>query len=1084
MARSLTSLYRGAMLPEKTARSLGENASLFSISDSIARRRKLLSTGLDNGKLSEDRLSDFDRRLVSSGLNIGAQGPSMGDEDDGGKSPGGFLGNLGSDMWEAFRGIPMGVKQTSSAIWKDISSWDFQGGEDGKSAIMEDVAKPTVTQMGKDISNIAHGRWDELYANPLNPLLTVATVGSLGVGGAARAGLKPARAVTSRENRPDLMVGDNVPIRRDYSSRPIANVAQRAFDRVAPQRTQEYFARTAEQRREFADAEAGGAIEAARAAHPVVQVLKELTPFEMRALVLSWDQVNTPQDLAVLRQSWERTINNQHDETTGVGVNLDQIARPGTKAYTTQAKQLRARIDSLDQGVAELLFDPTDNMKKADQVWKKDREQGGSRIDLPDEVHNAALDAQRKRLDEMITESGQVRSEPREGGIEPEYMPHKSTLGQEWFEPSALGRAFGQEPRLVPGKTARRETNVTPQNMLAPGTASYMRESTGVSFMSGTYRDDARTLAEHVKRRERDVVQTAYKRDTAEKWSYKGEDEHGEYKTMKFKDPQDMARQIEAKGGNPKDWVFASPDFPIAWFRQEPNMLKDVLARGHSLVEKGILPESPSFMQIIETDIDRYAQLFTKSLWGAMKRPGIAIPKSFYEYQKKLLKARDPMTGLLSPYQWIINKWRQSTLSWMPRWIMNTAVGSFVQALVSGTWNPKDYYVAMQMKKKGLMPPGVYLGRSATHEMIDDPSGWLERSTGIPGGVTQAITEKVQAIEDFFRGGVFIHKLRREGKEKEIEILDEMADPIEGYHRKGMTDEEQLGDYFRAGPEEIRHALHETNKFMYNYQHLGPTDRRYVRQFIPFWGWYKFITKLTWRLPVEYPGRALILTNLGAIGNEEMEEMGAMPEWLSGAIMLNYNGSAMTYLSGMGLNPFSGFANPPALFAKQGGADALMEMGQFSPVIQAGLSAWGIDPMTSDSVRVSPQSGVEQDWHGNLTDLETGEKRKAGSVNPIQRLLMSFARTFPQARIIEREVLMGGATPFPESVPIIDPKQMYLPEDRPVEGDAAILLDALGLRPKSYDLEGYQDQLPKRREYAEGRAETDLKRIRKNLGLD
>jgi hypothetical protein len=611
-----------------------------------------------------------------------------------------------------------------------------------------------------------------------------------------------------------------------------------------------------------------------------------------------------------------------------------------------------------------------------------------------------------------------------------------------------------------------------------------MHSSTGEAFRTGNFRVDSKNLVDHIRQREWDLQENLFKKDFINKYAYRYEDpETHEYKTLTG--TRSETRKQLARHEDPKNWEFVpSNGFERQWINAEHNMAKELMTRAHYLVENGVLPENPAFVQELERLAGENAEHFMRQEHLSLRAPGVWIPKKVFEYQRDLMRAGDPMTKApFKQYQRFINTWRRATLTWMPRWALNTAVGSFIQAMVAGALNPKNYFLAHQLRKRGELPAGVSLGRYATREMIDDPTGWLERNTGLKGGYAEKVAGVVQATEDFFRGGVFVTKLRREGKLSEVNKLDSMGETLQNFFRRGLSDSESVGQFIRENPTAVHEALKETDKFMYNFMTLGPMERRYVRQFIPFWGWYKFITKLTWRLPVEYPGRAWIMNNLAAVGNEELGDLGPIPSWLQGAIMLNYQGGVLNYLSGQGVNPFSGFANPAALFSDTGqsGANALIELGQFSPLIQAGLSGVGVDPYSAGSVAVSPQSGYSRDWAGNLVNTRTGETVNAAQVNPLQRFFMSLARSFPQVRIAERAA-MGGAQPYPESVPLPGMmRPMYVPEDQPVSGEAATVLDFFGLKPRGYNLQRYQEQLPKRQEYAESFAESQMKRLRKSL---
>jgi hypothetical protein len=83
------------------------------------------------------------------------------------------------------------------------------------------------------------------------------------------------------------------------------------------------------------------------------------------------------------------------------------------------------------------------------------------------------------------------------------------------------------------------------------------------------------------------------------------------------------------------------------------------------------------------------------------------------------------------------------------------------------------------------------------------------------------------------------------------------------------TTEEYMSDFVKDNPDLVRRAIEDVNRFSYNFATLGPIERRYVRQAVPFWGWYKFISGLAYRLPVDFPGRAGLMAHIGMLGSQQ-----------------------------------------------------------------------------------------------------------------------------------------------------------------------------------------------------------------------
>lgn len=280
-------------------------------------------------------------------------------------------------------------------------------------------------------------------------------------------------------------------------------------------------------------------------------------------------------------------------------------------------------------------------------------------------------------------------------------------------------------------------------------------------------------------------------------------------------------------------------------------------------------------------------------------------------------------------------------------------------------------------------------------------------------------------------------------------------------------------------PKVLERTIQEVNKFAYNYSILGPFERRYLRQFVPFWGWYKFISMAAWRMGVEMPGRVNFMRALGEMGRQNEEAYGPIPDWIKGSLIFNIDDKGnIHYLPTMGLNPFGQIANP---LAPGGAVQNMLQLGQLNPGIQGMLSAWGLDPLTGQEVRISPQEGVGRDFYGGLRDARTGEPTKPVEHGALRRFLMTEARAIPQFRLFEKYILNQGGSTYPESVPFIAPRPMAPAEAGAASGAGAAAGAGVGILPRSYNLLDYQRQQAKTQRYVKTRQRNDLRKLKRKF---
>lgn len=114
---------------------------------------------------------------------------------DKGKSAGGFLGNLFHDIVDLPVGLGIGLVKGNIAVGKD--AWDAATGDFNFSNTHE-IGGAIAKNYKDTYGPLAHGNfgefWDNVYNNPLGPILDVASIFTLGAGAAVKGGSLLAKA--------------------------------------------------------------------------------------------------------------------------------------------------------------------------------------------------------------------------------------------------------------------------------------------------------------------------------------------------------------------------------------------------------------------------------------------------------------------------------------------------------------------------------------------------------------------------------------------------------------------------------------------------------------------------------------------------------------------------------------------------------------------------------------------------------------------------------------------------------------------------------------------------------------------------
>src|SRR6266540_2940216 len=144
-------------------------------------------------------------------------------------------------------------------------------------------------------------------------------------------------------------------------------------------------------------------------------------------------------------------------------------------------------------------------------------------------------------------------------------------------------------------------------------------------------------------------------------------------------------------------------------------------------------------------------------------------------------------------------------------------------------------------------------------------------------------------------------------------------------------------------PALARQVSNQVNDALGNYLDLSSFERNAARQFFPFYAWFRAITLITLKMPLEVPGRTLALAKIGEIGTEmTAQTMGELPSYLRDVIPLGGpEGDRQKVLATRFSNPFTtveqiGQAGRAVLTGRTGEAGRRVGP-MFNPFIQAAI---------------------------------------------------------------------------------------------------------------------------------------------------
>jgi hypothetical protein len=393
---------------------------------------------------------------------------------------------------------------------------------------------------------------------------------------------------------------------------------------------------------------------------------------------------------------------------------------------------------------------------------------------------------------------------------------------------------------------------------------------------------------------------------------------------------------------------------------------------------------------------------------------------------------------------------------------------------LSGVWNPRDYIEAMRYfevqhlpkdysgfrktLQPGLkdfhetpeatgraVPPGVVQG------MPHSDFGQIGQHEFAKASIAPAITGGVHRIANFQRRAAFLSILNRVVKQH----FAELGEAFELPH--GIRNYANLDKVMTDHPEWVSQVLNELDRVSYTFGQMSPWERRLAKNILPFWGWYRFVSKFVWTMPLTMPGRTLAITRLGQIGQSDQNLLGPMPDWLRASIMFDtHNLSKVHYFSMLGLNPLGDVMNPSA------GFQGLVRLGQMSPIIQAALEGAGYNTLTGGLESIDPASGIVE-VNGRFVNIHTGQMYdsldQASLGADVSRFFGGLMRSFPEIRLAELASTKGLPV-YPESIPFVNERPIPTTNTKNVSA-GGLLASYAGVAPRTYDLQKYQLNLLK-----------------------
>lgn len=304
--------------------------------------------------------------------------------------------------------------------------------------------------------------------------------------------------------------------------------------------------------------------------------------------------------------------------------------------------------------------------------------------------------------------------------------------------------------------------------------------------------------------------------------------------------------------------------------------------------------------------------------------------------------------------------WKMFTLGLSPRWNVGNLVGNAMMlATHPGALRPSSLVDAIQTLRspEGLQGQALRLsgesfsGAAEMRNLADKRLGALveEGPTSLVG---KGWGKVKQAAGAGYRINQFIDDLSHHAVYS-AEMLGAKAknQAIDRLEAQGAISKEWATE-MRSRVPTAEDAMNSALKVAGDFSNLSRAEQEVVRRIFPFYPWYKHITQLAWKFPLDHPLRAAWAVHLA----DQYGDGQNRPDWLRGAIRTPFG-----YVRGA-FNPFPGGVESPMIPVdwETGRPSIAPMMGGVTPAVSTLASLSGYNTYKNEPMsRPNGQQGIE-----------------------------------------------------------------------------------------------------------------------------
>ena len=337
-----------------------------------------------------------------------------------------------------------------------------------------------------------------------------------------------------------------------------------------------------------------------------------------------------------------------------------------------------------------------------------------------------------------------------------------------------------------------------------------------------------------------------------------------------LKDIKVVEGVLQIRGKSYPEYKIVAPDGYLSFYRAEIDLQKEIMKH----------METTTFDEAV-------GDILTKIILPIKEYTGVSKNKIVYLVPEKIVgelesfatpifgsqKAQDVIRLVVDKPTQI---WKDSVLAVSPRWMKNNVMGDIIFNSFEGV-GPLSYSRAFRTVYKDCIPDEL-LKASFANVMKYNPKLGKTAKTTI-GKYVQALSDSkiVSNVAYIKDTGYALNTMLEQpfvralyvklAREKAVHLLK-----TEGVSRS----EANILAKMRAikGNELLVEPLiNKVHEILPVFNLLGNFERKYIRRFVPFVNWYKFMLKYGAKLPGEHPFKLIGARGIGALSEEQREQV-------------------------------------------------------------------------------------------------------------------------------------------------------------------------------------------------------------------